>query len=690
METEAMEETDLADPNPDVGVLFNHFDGLYFQGALAAAGFSVHWGSSINSSSFGSITFSKPRNTITLSEPVLRYRSTADRKKALLHEMIHAIIYIKFQRKDRAHGPIFRDWVDAINSCPIEDDQRPRGGYNLTTRHDFGTEEPRSVKTFLWKCKSCGDTLVRPSNQGPPSDACCIENVCNDDTCRNMLCRWHNHKKGCRGTYAKVVHTDQKEDPRGTQLRLICTSEMSKSQGASQESDAAALQENATATKPKPEGKLLSLASASSVKLQGSSSSKKAGKRHRPEDGQKLKLNQSLAASEKHELFSPVGCDDTKSPGSSTSKMAGKRRKLEDVQKPSVPPATIQGKLKQDIRKPSGLLASSPRKLKLNQSLAASEKHDLFSSLGCNDKKSLGSSTSKMAGKRRKLEDVQKSSVPPAATQGNLKLKEDLVASENNKLLPLLYCGNAQSPQSSSSKKARKQHNPESTQKTCSLRKPKQNLVAPEKNELFSPVGCSNSRALDGSSSKKARKRHEAEDIQKATVLPAAPQSKLKQSSFVASKKQKSKCKRKPASEKEYAVMSVYLDYYESDRSSGSTEPLLNKRTELRKKERARIRTYSLSKKINFASLEDSGINVSVSSHRIMTEPRKDESAQLSRPPSPCSGVDQVVTQKATEDQSQPPAPCLDIVTLQPADPLGLIPPDQSIGPGIIDISDDD
>lgn len=47
-EDDAVAEVDLADPNPDVGDLFHHYDGLYFRGALAAAGFTVQWRSSLS------------------------------------------------------------------------------------------------------------------------------------------------------------------------------------------------------------------------------------------------------------------------------------------------------------------------------------------------------------------------------------------------------------------------------------------------------------------------------------------------------------------------------------------------------------------------------------------------------------------------------------------------------------------
>ncbi|OEL33355.1 hypothetical protein BAE44_0005623 [Dichanthelium oligosanthes] len=555
-------EADLADPNPDVRDLFLHYDRLYFQGALAEAGFAVKWGYLLSSSSFGSCTFSKPPNTITLSEPVLRYLSCADRKNALLHEMIHAIIYIKHHRKNSSqHGPLFRAWMDAINSCSIQDHQRPDGGYNITTRHDFSPEEPRNFKGILWECESCGDTLLRATNQGPPSNACCIENVDIGASCGNMLCHWHNHKNDCSGTYEKTMlelgAPSQKKVP-GEPFDPYHSSKVM----LPYELTPYSLQvRNTKAAKPNAEDKHLSLVSGSNGKPQGSSSLKKARTRHRPEV----------------------------------------------------------------VLETSVLLAESPRKSKGKQDLVAAE-GDLFSLVGWVSPKAQACS---------QLADPQK------------RLKQD--------------------------------------------------LVAPKKEELSPAMGCSDEKLLDRSSSKKALRQYEPEDIRKTTVLPAAPGSKRKASGFVASEKQrKGKCKRKAVREKEYAVMSAWLDYYESDRSSGSIEPLVNKRTERRRRERerARILTYSRSKKINPAALVNSRTDASVSSLRIKL-PHKHESMQQSRPPPPCSDTavlptaNQVVATQATGGHSQPSAPCLDVVPLQPADPPGLTP-DQSTAPNIIDISDDD
>ncbi|CAN6195885.1 unnamed protein product [Urochloa humidicola] len=704
---DAVEEADLADPNPDIEELFRHYDHLYFQGALADAGFTVKWGScsTLGSSSFGSCTFSRLQNTITLSEPVLKYHSCADRKNALLHQMIHAIIYIKHHKADRCqHGPLFRDWMDAINSCSVKDHQRPDGGYNITTRHDFSPEQPRSFKGILWKCESCGDTLLRATNLGPPSDACCIENVNMGASCRNMLCHWHNHKNDCCGTYKKGAFekmmlesgSPQKKVPGGAQLLLTSSSDMFKTKGAIQESGSSALQGN---TKDKH----LSLVSGSNGNPQGSSSSMKAGKRRRPEvvpetgilrtqPPRKLKGKQDVAAD--GGLVYLVSGAIVKSPRSSISKKvvkAAKQHKPEDVQKPSGLPASSEGKPNQ------------------KHGLIAEEKRELLS-VEINDAISPGSDTSKKAGKQHKPDVVQKPSVLPSAPPGTTKLQHASVAIEKDKLSsPEGY--NDAKPQGRKSKRAGERHEPQFAQKTCSTpaypqKRLKQDFLEPEKKQLSPATGCSNEKILDKRPSKKEHRQHEPEDFKRTTILPAALGSKQKASGFVASEKQrKGKCKSKPAREKEYVVMCAWLDIYESDRSSGSTEPLVNKRTERRRRERerarererekARILTYSRTKK-NPASLICSMNDASVSNHRIKMLPCIDESKLQSQPPPPCSetavptAADRVVATQATGGyHSQPSAPGLDVVPLQPAGQPGLTP-DQSTAGGIIYISDDD
>ncbi|WVZ64914.1 hypothetical protein U9M48_014361 [Paspalum notatum var. saurae] len=714
---DAVEAADLVDPNPDVQDLFKHYDGLYFRGALADAGFSVRWGSPLGSSSFGSCTFSKPHNTITLSEPVLKYHSCTDLKNALLHEMIHAIIFVKRDRRDRQHGPLFRAWMDAINSCSVKDHQRPDGGYYITTRHDFSPEEPRSFKGVLWKCESCGDTIPRAINMGPPSDACCIENDGISASCGNMLCHWHNHKNGCCGHYKKTMLDLDAPSQRGNLLLLTFPSEMSKSKGAIQEASPSALQGNIKATKLNAGDKHLCLASGRNGKPLGSSTSKKANKRRMPEidhetsvlpiesplnasgrNGKPLGSSFSKKARKRHmpvidhetsvlpvesplngkedlaaaenDLFSLIGRTAAQS-SSSTPKKAGKRHEPVDVQKPTGLPAAHQGKSNQK----SGLVAT--------------ERQEVLSVEAYNDAKPLGNDTSKKAGKQHKPDDFQKTNVVPSASLGMPKLEHVLVTTEKDNLSTAQGRTDAKSPGCDILKKAGERYEPQITQKACSQpaypqKRLNEGLLAPVKKEHSPLMGCGNENLLDRSFSKKAHRQREHEDIRKTIVLPDAPRIELKAPIFVASEKQlKGKRKRKPAREKEYAVVIPWLDYYESDRSSGSTEPLVNKRTERRRRERerARILTYSRSKKIDPAPFVNSGKNASIRNHRIKMAPCKDESMQKSGSPSLCldnivlSAADKAVVTPATGDQSQRSDPA---------------PTDLGIAPDIIYISDDD
>ncbi|KAM0839227.1 hypothetical protein ACQ4PT_060451 [Festuca glaucescens] len=751
--------------NPDVWELFRHYDRLYFRGALDDAAFAVEWTSPRmkTCSGFGCCSFGS--KTITLYQPMLQYRTKDDLKNALLHLMIHAILFVKYGTTNVCkHGPVFRDWMDAINACSIDDYLRPKGGYCITTTHDFSPEELQSIQGNLWKCESCGDTLVRATRLGPPSDSCCIENVSQHATCGNMLCYWHNHKMNCGGTYVVPAKRGQKMVTKGYAVGckrgfLTETSETSKSQDAVQESDSDEVRENYTVPKPNTKGKLLLLSQMGgrNAKSPGSSSSRKASKSNTAEDFQKaivpatprrkLKLKQEFVASEKHELFSGRSCNNAKSLGSCSSK------KAEDFQKEIVSSASPLSNLKR------------------KQTSVASEKHELRSVESFYSAKSSRSDTSRKASRWHKPEDVQKSNVQPAASQKELKLEEDMTLSEKYGVFSPGSYKNTKPPGSSTSRKASttwhkpegvekssialpsptkklkleqglvdrhedtkplgsstrnkegKLHKPEGIQKASvqpatAPRKLKQNLVASEKNELSSSVGCSNANVLDNVFSKKAHKQRKPEETRKPIVQPAAPQSipkqqnitnssaktgkqhspqefqktfaqravsqsKLKQSNHVAPERQKTRRvaperqqtrsvarerkKRRsvaPGKKKEYACVSVWANIYESECSSGSAEPLVNKRTERRKRERERAVqiTYSRSRKRSASGMSS-----------VKAEPAEEEvSSKQAKPPPQSQCLEFILIGTAhkvvTRDQSRRPAPRMNIVVAPPAD----------------------
>ncbi|KAF7058819.1 hypothetical protein CFC21_065800 [Triticum aestivum] len=718
-----------ADENPDLWELFCHYDRLYFRGELDAAAFAVEWAypRTRTTTCFGSCSFGD-LSKIILYEPMLRWRTNADMKNALLHLMIHAIIFVKHGMKNLGHGPVFRDWMDAINTCTAEDHMRPTGGYRITTTHDFSEEKSCNIQGIPWQCEWCGVTLLRATNLGPPSDSCCIENVSEDATCGNMLCQWHNHKMDCGGTYVVTKPRGQRMVRKGGELLLRTgTTEMTKSQGAVQQSDSDEVQKAIVLSaaprsrrrlKPKQEFvaweniELLSMGSRSNAKSVGSSSSKKAedvlssqlkrkqtavtaekhgflslgscdnaissgsnasrktGKLHEPDDvkpyasQKKLKLVQDLAASEKYGAFSLGTCNSAKPPRSSTSRNAEKWCKSEGVEKSTV------------LRPPA-----PPQKMKLEQDSVTFQKHGVA--------KPSKSITPDRVGKLHKPDVVENSGVPPSTPLKKLKLEKDPVASEKHgvatsrslpaapltKLKPDLVaseksfgCGNAKVPDNISSQMAHKKLEHGGAQKHISLHAAPQTMLK-QPNKTSSTV--------------KAPKQHTFEDFRKATVQPAVPHSKLKQSNRAASERQKTRSKTKScAAKKEYVCFSLWQNFYEPECSSGSDEPLVNKRSVQRKRERERAVqiTYSRSRKRGTSGISSikakvdeeipSGhLEIIVIDDEVMTE----APGEQCKAPAPCMNVPVVpptdqVKAEAPRGQSKPPVPSKDVPAVPPAD----------------------
>jgi hypothetical protein len=481
-----------------------------------------------------------------------------------------------------------------------------------------------------------------------------------------------------------------------------------------QESDSDEVQENSTVGKPNAEGKLLSqvgcrnarsqvprkkilkqkqevvasekhelfsMVSCNNAKPLGSCSTKKA-EEFSPS---KLKRKHTSVASKKHEFISVGSCNNAKSSRSNTSSKADKWQEPEHVQKPSVQPPVSQ------------------KKPKLEQDLGVSDKYAVFSPGSYNTTKPPGSNTSRKEDRRHTPEGVEKCSVSVPAPQKKLKLETDLVALQQNK--------------TNCSIKAGKRHTPEGVEKSsvpvAALQKKHKlepDLVALQQNKTNSAVKAGKRHRHEGvekstvliTAPQKAHKQREHEQPQKPIARPTAPQSILKQQTktnsstkegkqipgyfqrtFVQPAVSHSKLKQpnhaapgrpkrrsktsSPARKKEYACVSVWANIYESECSSGSAEPLVNKRTERRKRERERAVqiTYSRSWKRSASGISS-----------IKAQPAEEEiSSQQTKSPSQSqclkfiliNAANKVVTQDP-RDQSKAPAPRKGIVIVPPAD----------------------
>ncbi|XP_066467531.1 DNA-dependent metalloprotease SPRTN isoform X2 [Tiliqua scincoides] len=124
--------------------------------------------------------------SIRLSEPLLKLRPRKDLIETLLHEMIHALLFVTNNDKDRdSHGPEFCKHMHRINRLT---------GANVTIYHEFH-DEVDSYRQHWWRCdgpcksrKPYFGYVKRAMNRAPSA---------NDFW-------WSEHQQTCGGTFTKV------------------------------------------------------------------------------------------------------------------------------------------------------------------------------------------------------------------------------------------------------------------------------------------------------------------------------------------------------------------------------------------------------------------------------------------------------------------------------------------------------
>jgi hypothetical protein len=199
--------TALSDPAPfieDLPALFAAYDVLYFRSLLQSST-TLTWSKRMTScAGVCALQLDKatkrplsPRQcAVRLSEPLLKFRPRSDTINTLLHECIHAYLFIAGGRHVRGddptgHGMGFQTLAGAINH---------HGGYEITTVHTFH-DQVRSYQTHVWQCMgSCSllppyfGTVRRAMNRAPgPSD------------------NWYEqHKNTCGGEWVKVAEPEGK------------------------------------------------------------------------------------------------------------------------------------------------------------------------------------------------------------------------------------------------------------------------------------------------------------------------------------------------------------------------------------------------------------------------------------------------------------------------------------------------
>jgi predicted SprT family Zn-dependent metalloprotease len=177
-------DIDLNCPHPDIHALFLHFNQKYFQSRLD--GIEVKWSKRMTLCA-GLCVYDCGFISVRLSEPLLQFRTTQETIETLLHEMIHAFLFVTAQTQDHdAHGPMFQAYMTRINAL---------AGTNITMYHSF-TDEVDYYRTHVWKCT--GPCQTRPPYYG------LVKRAMNRAPGPNDMW-WEDHKAQCDGSYHKIA-----------------------------------------------------------------------------------------------------------------------------------------------------------------------------------------------------------------------------------------------------------------------------------------------------------------------------------------------------------------------------------------------------------------------------------------------------------------------------------------------------
>ncbi|NWV94645.1 SPRTN protein, partial [Machaerirhynchus nigripectus] len=184
------EAWELLDPSPDVHGLFVHFNQTLFWGKLEAV--TVSWSPRMTSSA-GICSYHERSGlcSIRLSEPLLKLRPRKDLVETLLHEMIHALLFVTHNYKDReSHGPEFCKHMRRINLLT---------GANVTIYHDF-YDEINVYRQHWWRCNG-------PCQNRAPYFGYVKRSMNRAPSAHDFW--WDEHQRTCGGTFTKVKEPEK-------------------------------------------------------------------------------------------------------------------------------------------------------------------------------------------------------------------------------------------------------------------------------------------------------------------------------------------------------------------------------------------------------------------------------------------------------------------------------------------------
>ena len=167
--------------------MFHDFDQRFFNGKLISNGVEIDWSPKMTLCA-GLCRWS-PNNlscSIKLSKPLLQLRSRRDLVETLIHEMIHALLFVIRDSDNReSHGPKFQEHMFRINK---------ETNLSISIYHTFH-DEVKHYQTHVWRCKGiCRNRapyfgwVKRSMNRKPGA----------------YDSWWSQHQQACGGEFEKI------------------------------------------------------------------------------------------------------------------------------------------------------------------------------------------------------------------------------------------------------------------------------------------------------------------------------------------------------------------------------------------------------------------------------------------------------------------------------------------------------
>ncbi|CAD8170938.1 unnamed protein product [Paramecium octaurelia] len=194
------DDNPYCDP-PDVFELFQFYNQYFFEGILVTC--TVKWSTRMTLCA-GTCKYEGQKScTITLSEPLLKFRSNDELKSTLLHEMIHAYLFITKPSEafiNEGHGPAFLEKMNFINQVT---------GLELSVYHQFHDEVDR-CRNHIWRCNgSC--------QQKPPFFGY-VKRAINRPPGKTDY--WfQKHQEECGGIFEKISQPEKKQPQKKVQKK---------------------------------------------------------------------------------------------------------------------------------------------------------------------------------------------------------------------------------------------------------------------------------------------------------------------------------------------------------------------------------------------------------------------------------------------------------------------------------------